>query len=90
MTANTIDPSACEMSRKKACRSERLHALAMLLWLACKAPGLLARVVLAYRGFQKAYVRAAVARGMQQVAAREIAGQLRPMALAKTFRKQEQ
>ena len=87
MTANTLDPSACALSREKARKAGKLRTAAKVLRLACKVPGLLALAAAGYRGFQKAYVSAAAAQGMPKEYARQIAGQMRPMELAKSFRK---
>jgi len=75
------------MSRKKARKAGKLRTAAKVLRLVCKAPGLLALVAAGYRGFQKAYVSAAAAQGMPEEYARQIARQMRPMELAKSFRK---
>ena len=78
------------MNKKKAGKTGWLRKTVMVLRLVGKAPGLLFRLAVQYRGFRNAYVRAAMAQGMPVEAARRFARQMRPLEMLGSFRKSQQ
>ena len=63
--------------------SGRLKTILLALRLTGRAPGLLFRAGSSFRRFREGYVRAAVAEGLPEDLARELANQLRPMTVIK-------
>ena len=88
--ASAAETAKAAMNKKKAGKTGRLRQAVIALRLIGKAPGLLVRIAVQYRGFRKAYVRAAMAQAMPAEAARKTAGQMRPLEMMRTFRKSQQ
>jgi hypothetical protein len=61
----------------------RLKTILMALRLTGRAPGLLLRAGSSFRRFRNGYVKAAVAEGLPEALARELANQLRPIKVMK-------
>lgn len=90
MAASAAETAKAEMNKMKAGKTGWLRKTVMVLRLIGKAPGLLIRLAVQYRGFRKEYVRAAMAQGMPVEAARRLARQMRPMEMLGSFRKAQQ
>jgi hypothetical protein len=90
MAASAAETAKADMRGEKAGKTGWLRKAVLVLRLIGKAPGLLVRLAVQYRGFKKEYVRAAMAQGMPVEAARQTARQMRPLEMLGTFRKSRQ
>lgn len=83
-----MTPAKTAEAAKPPARQPRRHILRAIgkgLRLVPRLAGVLFRAALAYRGFEREFVRAAALEGMPEDLARGIARQLRPREMARGF-----